>query len=82
MNIIKYHGHTIFLFLQAILAVGTHYYAPKLLIYNLFYCACANELLVNTGNLGLVIKPGTERNEMERNETNEMERIVESACVL
>ena len=34
----------------------------------------------STGNLGLVIKPGTERNEMERNETkrNEMEKIVES----
>ena len=67
MNIIKYHGHTIFFFfLQAILAVGTHYYAPKhyytpyqFLInkfYNLFYCACANELVVNNGNRGEIME--------------------------
>ena len=59
MNIIKISSISLnimdmlFFFLQAILAVGTHYYAPKhytpyqYLINTLLYCACANELVVN-----------------------------------
>ena len=61
----------LFFFLQAILAVGTHDYAPKhyytplinkvyyhmtLTKTALLYCACANELVVNNGNRGEIME--------------------------
>ena len=83
MNIIKMSLNImdiLFFFLQAILAVGTQYYAPKHYytpyqfykfymtariknknIYyqssrTLFYCTCANELVVNNGNRGEIME--------------------------
>ena len=56
----------LFFFLQAIFAVGSFIimhqtllhtlYMYQFAFYTLFYCACANELVVNNGNRGEIME--------------------------